>query len=180
LTINPSTGLITGSIAANVAGVFNVIASVSDGQITASATFTWSVDTVDVPVLGDFDGDGRNDPATYRPGSGEWRIWWSSMNFAPSNPVVWGVSTDLPMAADYDGDHKTDLAVYRPSTGRWRVLLSSTNQQTSLDIQWGDADDRPMPIDYDNDGRADLALPRLGGFDILLSSSNYTTSITVR
>jgi hypothetical protein len=180
LTVNPSTGLITGSIAANVAGVFNVIASVSDGQLTASATFTWSVDTVDVPVLGDFDGDGRNDPATYRPASGEWRIWWSGMNFAASNPVVWGVSTDLPVPADYDGDHRTDLAVYRPSTGRWRVLLSSTNMQTSLDIQWGDADDRPMPIDYDNDGRADLALPRFGGFDILLSTSNYTTSISVR
>ena len=180
LTINASTGLISGTIGANVAGVFNVTVSVSDGQLAATSAFTWSVDTLDVPVRGDFDGDGRGDPATYRPGSGEWRIWWSGLNYAASNPVVWGVSTDIPVAADYDGDGKTDLAVYRPSTGRWRVLLSSTNMQTTLDIQWGDAGSRPMPIDFDNDGRADLALSRFGGLDILLSGSNYTTSITVR
>jgi hypothetical protein len=60
------------------------------------------------------------------------------------------------------------------------VLLSSTNMQTSLDVVWGNASDRPVPVDYDGDGRADLALPRYGGFEILLSSSNYATSITVR
>lgn len=180
LTVNTPTGLISGTIGANVGGVFNVTVTVSDGQLSATRTFTWSVDTVDVPVEGDFDGDGRGDPATYRPASGEWRIWWSSLNYAPSNPVVWGSSTDIPVAADYDGDRKTDLAYYRPSTGRWRVLLSSTNMQTNLDIQWGDADDRPLAIDFDNDGRADLALPRFGGFDILLSGSNYSTSISVR
>jgi hypothetical protein len=180
LTINPSTGLISGTIAANVAGVFNVTASVTDGQLMASRTFAWSVDTMDIPVRGDFDGDGRNDPATYRTASGEWRVWRSSSNFVVANPIVWGGNADLPVAADYDGDGRTDIAVYRPPTGTWHVLLSSTNMQTSLEIQWGVADDRPMPIDYDNDGRADLALPRFGGFDILLSASNYTTSVTVR
>ena len=95
-------------------------------------------------------------------------------------PISWGASGDLPVAADYDGDRRTDIAIYRPSTGRWHVLLSSTNFQTALDIRWGDANDRPMPIDYDNDGRADLALPRFGGFDILLSRSNYTNSVSVR
>jgi hypothetical protein len=178
LSINTATGLIGGTIGAGVAGVFDVTVSVSDGQLSATRTFTWSVDTTEIPVRGDFDADGRNDPATYRPATGEWRIWWSGLDYAASDPVVWGAANDVPVAADYDGDLKTDLAVYRPSTGRWHLWLSGT--QTRVEIQWGDASDRPLAIDYDNDGRADLALQRFGGFDILLSGSNYTTSIVVR
>jgi PKD repeat protein len=177
LTINASTGLISGTIGAAVAGVFNVAVTVSDGQLSATQTFTWSVDAVDIPVRGDFDGDGRGDPATYRPASGEWRVWWSSANYQPTTPVVWGGGADLPVPADYDGDGKADLAVYQPATGTWSIWQSAS--QTSRTIQWGDADDRPIPIDFDNDGRADLALPRFGGFDILLSGSNYTTSVRV-
>ena len=132
------------------------------------------------PVAGDFDGDGRPDPATYRRATGEWTVRVSSRNFTAAAPVVWGVSSDVPVPADYDGDRRTDIAVYRPSTGTWHVLLSSTNMQTSLDVRWGDATDRPLAIDYDRDGRADLALPRAGNYEILLSGSNYTNSVTVR
>jgi hypothetical protein len=179
-TINASTGLISGHLTVGSAGLYSVTASVSDGALSSSRTFAWSVDVTDMAVPGDFDGDGRDDPATYRKTTGEWRVWPSASNFVAASPVVWGVSTDLPVPADYDGDGRTDVAVYRPSTGRWYVLLSSTNQQSSLEIQWGNSIDRPIAIDYDNDGRADLALPRFGGFDILLSGSNYTTSVTVR
>ncbi len=180
LTINASTGLISGRVIASSAGVHSVTVTVSDGALSTSRTFVWSVNDTDTPVPGDYDADGRDDPATYRKTTGEWRVWPSASNFVVASPIVWGVSTDLPVPADYDGDGRTDLGVYRPSTGMWHVLLSSTNMQTSLDVQWGNSIDRPIPIDYDNDGRADLALPRFGGFDILLSGSNYTTSVTVR
>ncbi len=139
-----------------------------------------SPDSNDVPVDGDFDGDGRSDPATYRPATGEWRVWPSSRNYVLATPIVWGAGADLPVPADYDGDRLTDIAVYRPSTGTWHILLSSTRMQSSREIQWGEATDRPVPIDYDRDGRADLALPRSGGFEILLSSSNYEDSIHVK
>lgn len=180
LTLNASTGLISGTLTTSAAGEHEVTVRASDGQLSASRTFTWSVDNTDQPVSGDFDGDGRSDPASYRPGSGEWRRWHSAANYAAQTPVVWGNQGDIPVAADYDGDRKTDIGVYRPSTGRWHILLSSTNMQSQLELRWGNAADRPIAFDYDNDGRADLALPRLGGFEILLSRSNYTTSVTIR
>jgi Bacterial Ig domain/Putative Ig domain len=179
LTVNTTTGVIAGTLAANSVGIYTVTATASDGSLTASRTFTWSVSNTDAPVQGDFDGDGRDDPATYRASTGEWRVWRSSANYVVQTPIVWGAGSDVPVPADYDGDHRTDIAVYRLATGTWHVLLSSTNLQTSLDVVWGNASDRPEPIDYDGDGRADLALPRYGGFEILLSSSNYTTSVTV-
>jgi hypothetical protein len=180
LTVNANSGLISGVLGANATGVHDVAVTVSDGSLTATRTFTWSVHGTDLPIGGDFDGDGRTDLASYRGATGEWRVWSSSNNFAVAAPVVWGVSTDIPVPADYDGDHRTDIAVYRPSTGTWHVLLSSSNMQSSLEVQWGNATDRPLPIDYDNDGRADLALPRFGRFEILLSGSNYTASVTVQ
>ena len=180
LAINPSTGLISGTLAATSGGTYSVTVAASDGALSASRTFTWSVGDTDAPVRGDFDGDGRADPATYRAVTGEWRLWPSANNFVAAAPIRWGISTDIPVPADYDGDRRTDIAVYRPSSGMWYVLLSTTNMQSSLEIPWGNASDRPLPLDYDNDGRADLALPRFGGFEILLSSTNYSTSITIR
>jgi hypothetical protein len=178
--VNSSTGLISGQLTASSAGVHTVTVTVSDGALVDTKTFTWSVNDSDEPFTGDFDGDGRDDPATYRASTGEWRRWLSTNNFAAAAPIVWGGSTDIPVPADFDGDNRTDIAVYRPSTGTWHVLLSSTNNQSGLEVRWGNANDRPMALDYDNDGRADLALPRFGGMDILLSSTNYTTSVTVR
>lgn len=180
LTINATTGVISGVLVASSGGVYTVSVTASDGALVSSVTFTWSIDNADTPLQGDFDGDTRADPATYRASTGEWRVWMSINNFVASSPIVWGGGSDIPVPADYDGDHRTDIAVYRPAIGTWHVLLSTTNMQSSLDVQWGNANDRPVPIDYDGDGKADLALPRFGGFEILLSSTNYTTSVTVR
>ena len=180
LTINGLTGLISGRLAQNATGVYSVVASASDGLTISSRTFAWFIGGNDTPLTGDFDGDGRPDPASFRRATGEWRVWLSSTSFSAATPIVWGTSTDLPVHADYDGDGRTDIAVYRPSTGTWHVLRSSTNMQSDLELRWGTETDQPLALDYDGDGRADLALPRAGGFEILLSRSNYTNSVTVR
>ena len=129
-------------------------------------------------VAGDFDGDGRADLATYRRSSSEWRIWTSGSNFSKPTVMTWGEAGDRPVPADYNGDRVTDFGVYRPATGTWYLSLSGT--QTPLALQWGGAEDVPVPVDHDGDGKADLALIRSGGYEILLSSSNYPRSVQVR
>ena len=131
-----------------------------------------------VGVTGDFDGDGRNDLATYRRSSSEWRIWTSGSNFATPTVMVWGTAGDVPVAADYNGDRVTDFAIYRPSTGTWHLSLSGS--QTPLAMQWGGPEDLPVSFDHDGDGKADLAVIRGGVFEILLSSANYLKSIQIQ
>jgi hypothetical protein len=179
VSIDPSTGEIAGMLSPDSAGVYNARVTVFEEMHSASRPFSWVVRAAEIGVRGDFDGDGRSDPAVFRESTGEWIVWGSSINFTPSQPVVWGVSGDLPVPADYDGDQRTDFATYSPQSGTWRVLLSSSGYRSTLQVQWGTASDRPMTIDYDHDGRADLALPRARGFEILLSSSNYTRSTTI-
>jgi hypothetical protein len=178
LTINGATGRISGTFVSTSVGVHTVTATVSDGTLTASQTFTWTVRNV-APALSaiDFDGDGKTDVVVYRPSDGTWHILNSSTNYTTSNTYQWGISTDVSVPGDYDGDGKTDPVVYRPSTATFFVLNSSTNHTTSSIYQLGTNGDLPVTGDYDGDGKTDPAVyrPSTGTFFVLTSSTNYTT-----
>jgi hypothetical protein len=118
----------------------------------------------DVPtIVGDWDGDGRADPAVYRNGATAGAQ--SFFFYRPSGTagvdfrtVYWGTNGDQAVRGDFDGDGKFDAAVFRPSNSIWYVLKSSDNQP--LFQSWGISTDRRVPADYDGDGKTDFAVFR--------------------
>jgi hypothetical protein len=133
----------------------------------------------DTPVVGDFDGDGKSDPAIWRSTQGVWIIPKSSSNYTTYLFSQWGQAGDTPIVTDIDGDGRADLGFYR--NGLWGFLKSSLNYDFCCGqfFSWGGAGLQPVVGDFDGDGKGDIAymVPPSGGqsaaYAILKSSANY-------
>ena len=122
----------------------------------------------DIPLTGDFDGDGKADYGFYRPSTAQWFLYESRAGFVV---VPFGVPNQtVPVQADYDGDHVTDLATYNTSTNIWTIFQSKTG--TTRTAFFGVKGDVPIPADYDGDGKADLAFFRPSTAQFYVSFSN--------
>jgi hypothetical protein len=127
--------------------------------------------TGDRPLRGDFDGDGKQDLAIFRPSNQVWYIGQSSNSTIRFES--WGLATDKFILGDFDGDGKTDLTVFR--NGIWYVRQSSNGQSSY--VRWGLSTDTAVTGDFDSDGKSDVGVYRGGVWYILQSG---TSSMSVR
>ena len=108
----------------------------------------------DIPVAGDYDGDGRTDIGVFRPRP----AWFIVVLGARPAIEQWGAPGDHEIPADYDGDGRTDIAVFRTATGVWYIArLPHVGQQRS---STGAAQGTAGAGDYDGDGNTDMAVFR--------------------
>jgi len=121
------------------------------------------------PLIGDFDGDGKNDFCIQRtlPGAapaGQFVLLRSSDGGVEY--VAWGLNNDIIVPGDYDGDGRDDFCVSRTETvfgvpGRSYYVLERDGGGTGGNpIRWGVAGDIRAPGDYDGDGKTDFAVWR--------------------
>jgi hypothetical protein len=97
----------------------------------------------DVAVPADYDGDGIEDFAIFRPSTQQWVIKCSFDGVVVKKKF--GIAHDIPVPGDYDGDGKIDICVFRPSTGWW-YILSATGARWQK--KWGVPGDEPVWLQY--------------------------------
>jgi len=146
--------------------------AVWDGPTGGDATTAAFGASADLPVAGDWNGDGRAEVGVWRPsprqfmldanGNGKWDGAAAGDTLTPA----FGVSTDRPVIGDWNGDGKDEVGVWRPST---RQFMLDTNGNggwdgtvglDTLTGAFGASTDRPVIGDWNGDGKDDVGVGR--------------------
>ncbi len=116
----------------------------------------------DIPVVGDFNGDGTDTIAVFSGGT-----WYEDVNgdgkFTDADTTSeFGEAGDVPVVGDFNGDGIDEIGVYRGG-----VFYLDSNGNGKLDgqdevIQLGEAGDVPVVGDWDGDGREEVGVYRDG------------------
>ncbi len=101
----------------------------------------------DIPIVGDWDGDGTDTMGLFRPSTGTFflRDDWAGGNATITMTGV-GLSTDVPIVGDWDGDGVDTVGVYRSSTRRF-YLKNGFSSGTVFAITtntWGNGTELPV------------------------------------
>ncbi|MDQ3797953.1 MAG: hypothetical protein M3384_00745, partial [Acidobacteriota bacterium] len=128
----------------------------------------------DLPVAGDFNGDGIDTVSTFNNGT------WTLRNFnvasggypAPVTPVQFGQPGDLPVVGDWNNDGIDSIGVYRPSAGQFFLSNSNTVPAVDITITFGAAEDLPVAGDWNGDGTDTVGVFRPSVADFFLTNQN--------
>lgn len=146
---------------------------ITNSSTGATEALEFGASPSDIAQPADYDGDGRDDVATWR-SSGDgcgYYIFQSSTNTI--RVIPFGQNGDVPVTEDYDGDGRDDLSVWRaPSSSigqaTWFYLGSANNGNNNITfvpfgMRYGseaDQVDKPTAGDIDGDGKADFRVQR--------------------
>lgn len=100
-------------------------------------------ETGDLPMVGNFYDDVREDFVIYRPGSQSQFLIRKAPNGMEHEEFDWGTTGDIPLIGRFFHDTRAQLVVFRPSTGAWWIKdpLDSGNDVV---LGWGTTDDVPF------------------------------------
>lgn len=95
----------------------------------------------ELPIVGDFDGDGVADFGVYIPHEARWAIKLNRGDGAPRTSFFaevrgFGGPDELPIVGDFDGDGKSDLGVYNARERRIKLMLNRGNGNFGPGIEW--------------------------------------------
>lgn len=121
------------------------------GSTTASANCP------DVPLAGDWDGNGTDEVAVFRRNAaGVFAMYSAEGALAP---VAFGRGFDAPVTGDWNGDGVAQVGVRRQ---RSRTFFLRRPDGTAARRQFGLVGDLPVTGDWDGDGDSDLGVWRPG------------------
>jgi len=119
----------------------------------------------DLPAAGDFDGNGTDSIALFRPSTGQWFITNNDHSVASS--FVYGTKGDRPLVGDWFGQGVSKVGVYRPSTGQFFRIGSAA-------IRFGNIGDTPTVGDWDGNGTTTIGVIR--GTTWFVSNNNASAA----
>jgi hypothetical protein len=117
----------------------------------------------DLPLAGDWDGDGVHSPGVYRPSTATFYLTQKVTN----GPIfgdfdfVFGTTGDVPLAGDWNYNGKYGIGVFRPSNGQTYLRNTLTAGFADITFVYGIANDRPVAGYWRTAASADPLQPEL-------------------
>lgn len=119
----------------------------------------------DLPIAGDWNGDGVDNVGVYRQSTGVFYLRNSNTNGFSDFILVFGSPGDLPIVGDWNGDGITKLGVFRQSNGIIYLRNSYAYFDNSVTyLVYGNAGDKPVAGDWNGDGQDSIGIYRNGVF----------------
>ncbi len=122
----------------------------------------------DIPVAGDWDGDGRDSIGIYR--NGMFYLKNSNSSGFADIQFPYGAPGDIPIAGDWNGDGMDTVGVVR--NGRFLLRNSNTSGSADLDFFYGTPTDIPIVGDWDGNGTDTVGAFRPSNGFVYLRYSN--------
>jgi predicted outer membrane repeat protein len=119
---------------------------------------------VDLPIAGDWDGDGDATPGLYRQSDGFFYARNSNTQGPADAACFAGDPSDVPVVGDWDGDGDDNLGIYRPSEQMFYLFTitctGSPMGAAQISFLFGNPGDKPVAGDWDGDGIDEVGLHR--------------------
>jgi hypothetical protein len=110
--------------------------------------------STDLPIAGDWDGDGIDTVGVYRPSTAQFFL--TNAQVAPYTvdySFVYGIPNDTPLVGDWNGDGKDGVGVFRPSNGLLYLTDSLATGFASYTMVLGVPGDVGVAGNWDGDGK---------------------------
>src|SRR6266496_3673583 len=150
------------------------LTNVVNGTGVTDQIVTWSGQLgSDVPVVGDWNGDGKDSPGIARFGGSAWTFYLTNVingTGVTDQIVTWSgtLASDVPVVGDWNGDGKDSPGLVRLSGSTRTFYLTNIVNGTGVTDQivtWSGqlASDVPLVGDWNSDGRDSPGIARFGG-----------------
>lgn len=156
------------------------IAATLTPDITATVAHAQQTD---IPLIGDWNGDGIDTPALYRPSTSTFYFWdrWVKLDVAaPDYTFTFsGISaTDLPLAGDWNASGSSGLSIYQVAAHQFNLKNTISGSGSDYQVIFGIAGDLPVVGDWDGDGVTTPGVFRPSDASFHISNRNITGMVS--
>lgn len=155
---------------------FYLRSSLSAGVPDITAAVVGAAST-DIPITGDWNGDGIDTPGLWRPSTSTFYLWdkWRGLNIAAAQyQFVYGLNGDKPIVGDWDGDGRDGVGVFRPSAATQYLKNKLIAGSPDYSVIFGLAGDLPLGGDWNQDGVGSAGIYRPSSGAFYLTNRNTT------
>lgn len=127
----------------------------------------------DIPLAGDWNGNGTDTVGLYRPSNQTFYLRNSNTSGGADITTKYGNPGDIPIVGDWNGNGKTSIGVYRPSNATFYLRNNiTTNGAGDIVAQYGVIGDKPVVGDWNGDGKTTIGVYRPSNSTFYLRNSN--------